>query len=80
MLGQRVLGYVANAMSRTSTAESSIGDFICDAMINYTNADISILNPFSIRSNWGEGNLTYEDLYATDPFNDGTSTIIMTGE
>ena len=76
-------------MFTSNIVECPLGDFFTDALKNETGADVSIINPFSIRTNWSaglfinfylyEGNLTYALLFETDPFNDGTETCEMTG-
>lgn len=46
-----MIGNVANSMEENS------GDFICDTLRDYTNADICIINPFSVRSSFQKGKL-----------------------
>jgi len=46
-------------MSTTSAGESALGDFFSDALKNYTSADVSIINPYSIRTNWAPGYICF---------------------
>eukprot|EP00828_Plagiopyla_frontata_P006807 TRINITY_DN1306_c0_g1_i7.p1 TRINITY_DN1306_c0_g1~~TRINITY_DN1306_c0_g1_i7.p1 ORF type:complete len:347 (-),score=47.15 TRINITY_DN1306_c0_g1_i7:97-1137(-) len=79
VLGQRFIANIKTPMTISSTHECSLGDFLSDALQNQTHADVSIINPFSIRTNWSAGNLTYALLFETDPFNGGAETCQMNG-
>ena len=42
-------------MFTSNIVECPLGDFFTDALKNQTGADVTIINPFSIRTNWSVG-------------------------
>lgn len=69
-----VLAFISHQMEITKYYESTLGNFIADAVKNYTNADVVILNPGMVRRNWPNGNLTNYILHQTITFD---NTIII---
>ena len=77
---EMVLASIENIMTIEALTESSLGDFISDAVQKATNSELSIINRGMLRINWPQGNLTYYELYETIPFDDDVSTFEITGE
>ncbi|KAG5672735.1 hypothetical protein PVAND_002836 [Polypedilum vanderplanki] len=82
-IGQRKVGDIKSMLYQKDCAfgECNIGDFVCDAFINYivTHEDyqvndgwayaaIAIINAGSIRNNLPPGELIFDDLFTTIPF------------
>lgn len=74
------IAYIARPMEVTKKKESSLGNFVSDAMQSVTNADFVILNRGVVRRNWDEGVLTYDVLFATIPIDNYVVTFEMTGK
>ena len=73
------IAYIERPMEITKKTESSLGNFVSDAMQKATNAELVILNRGVIRRNWDEGELTYNVLFETIPINNYVVTFEMTG-
>lgn len=63
-----------------SDGESSLGDFVADAMRSEAHADIALMNPGGLRANLYAGKINYGNLYAIQPFGDRVLTISLTGQ
>ncbi|HBZ86177.1 MAG TPA: hypothetical protein DEO67_03450, partial [Candidatus Edwardsbacteria bacterium] len=48
--------------------ESSIGNFVCDAMMDATGADIAFQNSAGIKADIMKGEITYRNIYKVDAF------------
>ena len=59
--------------------ESTVGDFICDAMRAATGADIAMQNPGGIRAEMDSGAITRGRIYAVMPFDNTIVTMTLTG-
>ena len=73
------IAYIARPMEITKKTESSLGNFVSDAMQHATKADLVILNRGVIRRNWDQGELTYNVLFETIPIDNYVVTFEMTG-
>ncbi|MFZ2315282.1 MAG: bifunctional metallophosphatase/5'-nucleotidase [Gammaproteobacteria bacterium] len=63
-----------------SGGESSLGDFVADAMREEAGTDIALMNPGGLRANLYAGNVTYGSLYAIQPFGNLVLKISLTGQ
>ncbi|MBI5805034.1 5'-nucleotidase C-terminal domain-containing protein [candidate division TA06 bacterium] len=59
--------------------ESSIGNFICDAMMEATGAEIAFQNSAGIKGDLMKGDITYRAIYKVDAFGNYLVTMDMTG-
>lgn len=80
-VSSRVVGTAASAATRDVTAagESSLGDLIADAQAHETGARIALMNPGGIRADLKAGQLTFGDLFAVQPFDNGMVSMTLTG-
>jgi 5'-nucleotidase len=77
----REIATSAAPATRTATAagESQLGDLIADAQAHETGAQIGLMNPGGIRADLKAGLLTYADLFAVQPFDNGLVKMTLTG-
>jgi 2',3'-cyclic-nucleotide 2'-phosphodiesterase/3'-nucleotidase len=73
-----VLGTAGVALHRRRP-ESTIGDFICDAMRADAKVDIAFQNPGGMRADLDAGPVTRGDVYAIMPFDNTIVTLQLTG-
>jgi 5'-nucleotidase len=80
-VASRVVGTAAGPATRDATAagESSLGDLIADAQAHATGAPIALMNPGGIRADLRAGRLTFADLFAVQPFDNGLVSMKLTG-
>lgn len=80
-VSSRVVGTAASAATRDPTAagESALGDLIADAQAHETGAQIALMNPGGIRADLKAGQLTFGDLFAVQPFDNGMVSMSLTG-
>lgn len=80
-VSSRVVGTAAGPATRTTTAagESSLGDLIADAQAHETGAQVALMNPGGIRADLKAGQLTFGDLFAVQPFDNGLVKMTLTG-
>jgi 5'-nucleotidase len=81
-IANRVVGTAGEPITRESTAagESALGDLIADAQRTFAGADFAFMNPGGIRANIEAGEVTYAELFAVQPFDNGLVTMDLTGE
>ncbi len=77
-IAAQVLGEAATALHRRRP-ESTIGDFICDAIREDVKADIAFQNPGGMRADLDAGPITVGDVYAIMPFDNTIVTLELTG-
>lgn len=77
----REIATSAAPATRTPNAagESPLGDLIADAQAHETGAQIGLMNPGGIRADLKQGLLTYADLFAVQPFDNGLVKMTLTG-
>lgn len=77
----REIATSAAPATRTPNAagESQLGDLIADAQAHETGAQIGLMNPGGIRADLKQGLLTYADLFAVQPFDNGLVKMTLTG-
>jgi 5'-nucleotidase len=81
-VASRPVGTSAAASSRTTltaAGESGLGDLIADAQAHEAGAQIGLMNPGGIRADLPAGPLTYGDLFAIQPFDNGLAKLTLTG-
>jgi 5'-nucleotidase len=89
-LAGRVVGSITATLSRTPgpNGESVLGDIVADAQLAATHAeqdggaDLAFTNPGGVRTDIvrrGDGNVTYADVFASQPFNNSLVTMTLTG-
>jgi len=76
----RVVGETSVDLVRYHQQESNIGNLVCDAMRETTNADIAFLNSGGIRTNIPRGKITMEQVFTLLPFDDALVTMNLTGK
>jgi 5'-nucleotidase len=85
-IASRLVGTAAETITRdapsdlTPAGESALGDLIADAQRAYADADFAFMNPGGIRANIEAGEVTYAELFALQPFDNGLVTMELTGE
>lgn len=90
-LAERVAGRLTASLSRTqvTSGESSLGNLIADAQLAATrsaghgNAQIALMNPGGVRTDLnvprGGGNVTYGQIFSTQPFGNNLMVKSFTG-
>jgi 2',3'-cyclic-nucleotide 2'-phosphodiesterase (5'-nucleotidase family) len=68
-----VIGY-----SEAYHNSSEVGNFYTYALLNELNADLTFQNTGGIRNSLDKGDITKREIYAIDPFNNGSTTYSMT--
>lgn len=66
--------------SQTEAGESALGNLVADGQRAAMNADIAFITTGSLRAEIPEGNVTWGDLYAVQPFSSTVLSMTMTGE
>jgi 5'-nucleotidase len=93
-IANRVVGQITANITRAADAEgeSALGDVIADAQLAYTQsagAQLAFMNPGGIRTDLtylsspvgeGDGNVTFGEAFAVQPFNNLVVTQDMTGQ
>lgn len=79
-LTNKRIANIMRPMEVTKKVESSLGNFVSDAMKTATGAELVILNRGVIRRNWDQGILTYNVLFETIPIDNYVVTFEMTGK
>lgn len=76
----RVVGYSPVELVRPfrGSGDTNLGNFITDALLWDTGADIAIYNNGGIRTSLPAGDITIGDLYAVEPFGNMTMTVELT--
>ena len=78
-IAAEVIGDATVALHRRRP-ESTIGNFICDAMRADVGVDIALQNPGGMRADLDAGPITRGDVYAVMPFDNTIVTMDLTGE
>ncbi len=73
----RVVGSAAGPLLHDRTRESPLGNFITDAMRESLKADVAICNPGGIRASIEAGEIRYEDVFRSFPFDNDVVTVLM---
>jgi len=78
-IAAEVLGTAKLALHRRRP-ESTIGDFICDAMRAESGVDVALQNPGGMRADLDAGPITRGEIYAVMPFDNTIVTLELSGE
>lgn len=80
-LVNRVVGVAQTAITRSESlaGESALGNLIADAQRIVTNAQFSFMNPGGIRTDLDEGEVTWGDLFAIQPFGNDLVSMDLAG-
>lgn len=81
-VASRVVGESAAAARKdayTPAGESGLGDLIADAQAFETSAQVALMNPGGIRADLKAGQITFGDLFAIQPFDNGLVKMTLTG-
>jgi 5'-nucleotidase len=80
-IANREIGEAAEDITADANevGESALGDLIADAQREFADADFAFMNPGGIRADISAGPVTYEDLFMTQPFDNGLTRVEMTG-
>lgn len=75
----KVIGKLESRWERDNHAESNIGNFLADCMVEGTNADFGFINSGGIRKNMDRGEITLRDIKEILPFENYVCTFEVTG-
>jgi 2',3'-cyclic-nucleotide 2'-phosphodiesterase/3'-nucleotidase len=75
----RVLGRSRDALTRNRQGESSLGDWVTDAMRAAAGTDFAFQNPGGLRADLDAGDVTMGDVYEVMPFDNQIATVTLTG-
>jgi len=80
-IANREIGVAAEDITADANdaGESELGDLIADAQREFADTDFAFMNPGGIRADISAGPVTYEDLFTTQPFDNGLTRVEMTG-
>lgn len=70
----------ANDKRIVRLAETNLGDFVTDAIRDYTGADIAIINGGGLRADLPSGDITNRNIQSVMPFNNEVSMISCSGQ
>jgi len=75
-----IIGFASEQISKMDVdAQSKIGNLVCDAMLETTDADFSFLNLGGIRGEVQKGPITYRNIFNVMPFDNQVVTIEVDG-
>ncbi len=77
----RIIATAATNISRTEdpAGESALGDLVADSQRAAMAAEVAFVTTGSLRADIEEGNVTWGDLYAVQPFGDTILSMTLTG-
>ncbi|MFO7189081.1 MAG: bifunctional metallophosphatase/5'-nucleotidase [Pseudomonadota bacterium] len=83
-LAKRVVGHIERDYTREPDAagQSALGQLVADAQLELTRnagADVAFTNPGGLRADLRKGAVTYEDVFAVQPFVNTLITMTLTG-
>ena len=78
-IGAEPLGRNGTRLTRGRGNESTIGDFVADAMRGPAGADIALQNSGGLRADLAEGTITRASIYEIMPFDNTIVTMKLTG-
>ncbi len=67
-------------LKRDYEAESALGDLLTDSLREMEHADVSLLNPGSLRTDMPAGDLTYGQVFEVFPFDNNVAMLTLTGD
>lgn len=75
-----VLGSVASDLKRARSVETAIGNFVTEAILTGSGAQIAVTNTSGIRKDINAGKITRLDLYELSPFRNYVSIATVSGK
>ncbi|MFN7684816.1 MAG: bifunctional metallophosphatase/5'-nucleotidase [Oligoflexia bacterium] len=72
---KQVVGYSVVSLTHERMHEAPLGNFIADAMREGLKADLAVMNPGGIRASIEAGEVRYEDVYRTFPFDNAVVSL-----
>jgi 5'-nucleotidase len=80
-LKKKIVGSAARVVRHNSGGESELGNLVADAIRAKTQADVAMVNPYGIRvQQWDEGQINFDTVYRTLPFDNFLSVLTVTGQ
>lgn len=81
-VANEVVGTAATDITRAASpaGESALGDLIADAQRDFAQTDLAFMNPGGIRTEIFAGEVTYGELFAVQPFDNGLVRMDLTGQ
>ena len=79
-LKKKVVGTASGALTHDRTREAPLGNFITDAMRSALKTDVAINNPGGIRAVIEAGEVRYEDVFRSFPFDNDVVVLSLTGK
>ncbi len=76
----RVLAEAMSRIEHTRVAESPLGNLVADAIRQEVSADVALVNPGGIRANLEVGDITYEQLFRSFPFDNHVALLDVSGK
>lgn len=74
------VGSSGNPIRMIRRAETNLGDFCADAILQQTGADLAIINGGGIRTSIDKGEITYGEIISVFPFENQICVIEVTGQ
>ncbi len=75
----RVVGRVTSELTRNRQGESSLGDWVADAIRESAHTAIAFTNPGGLRADVSAGDITLGGIYGVIPFDNTIVTVTLTG-
>ncbi len=75
----KVIAKSEGQLERGDATSNKVGHIVCDAMIEATGSDISIVNMGGIRASLPNGNITRKDVFTVMPFDNKIVNVRMPG-
>lgn len=77
-----MVGVAAVELTRTANeaGELALGNLIADAMLDATKSDFAFMNSGGIRDYLNQGQITWGELFAIQPFGNDIVTLTVTGD
>ena len=80
LAGRQVATLAAPLTKESEDGQYPLGVFVADAQRNLMRADVSVMNNTGIRASLPSGVVTYENLYALQPFGNRIVVLFLTGQ
>lgn len=76
----RVLCEAPEAIERSGSAETAIGNWVSDSVRRAVGADVALQNPGGLRASIDAGPVTVGEVYRVMPFDNVITTVVLTGD
>ncbi|WP_067841403.1 bifunctional metallophosphatase/5'-nucleotidase [Amphibacillus sediminis] len=74
------IGYTETGLNKSGKADTSLGNFLTDAMLHFTGAEVAFINNGGIRDNIPVGPITLNHVHTIEPFANKLIAYEMTGK